>query len=291
MSGVAHALHAGREVGFFASGLGRAMIRMPIVFAIAGWLAFTVFSGISKGLSINPIETRHIRSECGLTGRAAGGPGCSLGSGEVIMTNTYDHRRTIAVMDQAAARSFQIASFFTVGAIAVAAFSFLGGSRRAPRQSRRYVGRAVDHVQHEHARAQRDVTAVKARAGKAGEWRRNRIVKRWSREAAAGEAHSDLGAIDRWVMRQAKPTKEQRTANRTAKRIGKASKKAEQAQLDNEWNTELAAIERPRLNPLDGPPLSPVQAKEYAERQVDEAEAMRRRLAAETADLFDGSTP
>lgn len=286
----AHALHAGREVGFLASGLGRLMVRAPIVFAAIGWLAFSGFSGVAAARRANPIETRQIRSECGMTGRAAGGPGCQLGAGAVIYEITYDHTRLIAAMDQGAARSLQVASVFTVGALAVAAFSFLGGSRRT-RERKRHLARAVDHVGREHRRAKSDVAAASARLGKAGEWRQKQVGKRWSRQAAAGEVPTELGPVDRWVMRQAKPTKAQRKANQAAKRVGKASKKADERTLDAEWSAELAAIERPRLNPLDGPPLSPVQREEYAARQVDEATAARQRLATETADLFDRSTP
>jgi hypothetical protein len=282
----AHALHAGREVGFLATGLGRLAIRAPILFALVAWIAYAVFAGISQNLSANRIETRQIRVQCGMSGRAAGGPGCELGKGEVIHTNTYDHTRTIAAMDVAAARSLQGAAIFTVGTLAVAAFSFLGGSRRPARQRRRYVGEAIDHVGREHRRAKSDVDAATARLGKVGERRQKQVGKRWSRQVAAGEIPTDLGPVDRWIMRKAKPPKAQRKANRAAKKVGKASKKAEAQVLDQEWATELA---RPHLNPLDGPPLSPVQRAEYAERQVDEAEAMRRRLATDTAEQFDGS--
>lgn len=281
-----NALFVGREVGQGLSGLGRLMIRVPILFAILAWLAFGAFAGLSKGLAANPHETRQVRSECGLSGRAAGGPGCELGSGAVVMEVTYDHTRTIAAMDQGAARSLQVASVFTVGAIAVAFFSLFGGSRRAARQPRRYVGRAVEHVQSNHARAQRDVATAKARAGKVGEWRRKRIVRRWSAEAAAGQPHSDLGALDRWVMRQEKPTKVQRKANRAAKKIGNATEKARADSLDAEWATEMHRATA-RLDPTDGPPLSPRQRTDYADRQADEAEANRKQVEADVAAMFD----
>lgn len=285
MSNASNALFVGREVGNAAGGLARLAIRAPIVFAVLAWLAFSVFSGIRQNLAANPIETRQIRSECGLSGRAAGGPGCSVGSGAVIMTVTYDHTRTIAAMDQGAARSFQIASFFTVGAIVVAVFSLFGGSRRT-RQPRRYLHRAAGHVRQQHARAQSDVTAARARLGKAGQWRRKRIVKRWSREAAAGETHSDLGVVDRWVMRQEKPTKVQRKANRAAKKIGKASRRREADTLDAEWAAELHRSEA-RLDPTDGPPLSPRQRIDHADRQVDRAETERKQVESDVAALFD----
>jgi hypothetical protein len=288
----AAALHAGREAAFLATGLGRFMVRAPIVFAVLAWLAFSIFTGFSRSLSANPHETREVRSQCSSSGRVAGGPGCELGTGVVIMTVTYDHTRTIAAMDQGAARSLQLASVFTAGAFCVAVFSLFGGSRREARQRRRYIGAAVDHVKDGRARAKRDVEGAKARLGKVGERRQKQVGRRWSRQVAAGEVPTELGPVDRWIFRQAKPPKAQRKAKRAARKVGKASEKAEQTAIDAEWASELATVERPTLlSPFDGPPLSPVQREEYAARQVDEAAAARQRLAIDTADLFDRSTP
>jgi hypothetical protein len=260
------------------------------VFALVAWLAFSTFTGISAGLSAHRIETREIRAQCSTSGRVAGGPGCELGSGAVIMTNTYDHTRTIAAMDQSAAWSLRLASVFTAGAFCVAVFSIFGGSRREARQRRRYVGAAVDHVGREHRRAKSDVAQAKARLGKVGERRRGQWAKRWSREAAAGEVYSEPGRVDRWLLRQTKPPKTRvaKKADRASKKIGKADKRRQAVELDAEWKVELGApVERPSLlKPDDGPPLSPVQRAEYAER-LEMSD--RERLAADTAALFEGS--
>jgi hypothetical protein len=109
--------------------------------------------------------------------------------------------------------------------------------------------------------------------------------------AARQPGHGRWPAHLRWLLRQTKPpkTKAAKKADRAAKKIGKADKRRQTAELDAEWATELAAPEHQTLlDPTDGPPLSPVQRAEYAERREM---SDREHLAAVTAALFEGSTP
>src|SRR5262245_49968208 len=104
----AAALHAGREAGFLATGLGRAMIRMPIVFAVLAWIAYGIFAGFAAGMAADLHPVRETRADCSW-------PRCELGQGAVIMTTEYDLTRPYNTMTIAAARSMQAATVFTVG--------------------------------------------------------------------------------------------------------------------------------------------------------------------------------
>jgi hypothetical protein len=299
MSGASNALFVGREVGQSVGGLWRALFRLPAVFAIGAWIAYGIFAGIGSAAAANPIEVREVRAQCtALPSDEAQGvyrnwATCQPGTGAVIMTNTYDHRPIANAMGQAASWALLFASVFTIGTFTACVLSLCGvtGPGRE-RHRRRHLARATEHIQRERARADRDVRATKARLGKVGQHRARKWGKRWSREAAAGETYSNPGAVDRWLLRQTKPpkTKAAKKADRAAKKIGKADKRRQTAELDAEWATELAApIEHQTLlDPTDGPPLSPVQRAEYAER-IEMSD--RERLAADTAALFEGSAP
>jgi hypothetical protein len=298
MSGASNALFVGREVGQSVGGLWHAFFRIPVVFAIICWLAYGVFAGISATAAANPIEVREVRAQCtALPSAEAQGvyrnwATCQPGTGAVLMTNTYDHRPIASAMGLAAQWAFLFASVFTLGAATAGLLSLCGATGPARERRRgRHVSRAASHVQREHARARRDVAQAKARLGKVGERRRGQWAKRWSREAAGGEVYSEPGRVDRWLLRQTKPPKTRvaKKADKAAKKIGKADKRRTDAELDAEWKVELAPVERPSLlKPDDGPPLSPVQRAEYAER-LEMSD--RERLAADTAALFEGSRP
>lgn len=293
MSTASNALFVGREVGSAGGGLLRAMFRIPAVFALACWLAYAAFAGIHAGIAAQPVQVREVRAQCTLgpsdeitaPGRKWGT--CQPGTGEVIMTTTNDLTRVGNTMALGAVWFQRAAMVFTIGAGTVLTSSLLGhrGYRRWERP--RPVASTVAHVQDGQARARRDVAKAKARLGKVGESRRTAWAKRWSRQAAGDEPYSEPGRVDRWLIRQTKPPRS-RKADKAAKRIGKASKRHRDQAIDAEWTAELGAAE-PHLNPLDGPPLSPTQKADYADRLAVEAQATRDRLAAETAELFEGT--
>jgi hypothetical protein len=293
---VHHALLAGRAVGGIARSLAHLAIWRPLLLAVVFWILYTGAATLHQIAAAAPPDVREVRAECTLTpsdkaqGVYRNWVTCQPGTGAVLISNTYSYERPAAAAGYAAGLFRLGAMVTTIGAVTVGALKLIGGG--VARSQRRHPGRvkaAVDHVKHENARARRDVAATKARLGKVGERRARQWGRRWSAEAAAGEPYSSPGAVDRWLLRQTKP-KSQRKADRAAKKIGRAHQRRETAEVDSMWAAELAAPE-PRLNPLDGPPLSPVQRADYAGRLVDRAEADRQRLAAETAALFEGSRP
>jgi hypothetical protein len=234
----ASALHAGREIGFLASGLGRAVIRMPFVFAVIAWVAYVAFAAIAANMAADLHPVRVTRASCSW-------PRCELGQGDPIMTTEYDLTRPHAAMTTAAARSLQAATVFTVGSITVIGCSLFGGAARARRERRHHLSRAVGHVRRENARARADVENARARLGKVGEWRQKQWGKRWSAQAAAGEVYTNPKLVDRWLMRQGPKPKEQRKADRAAKRISKASARKEQAEMQVLWAAEEARLTTP----------------------------------------------
>jgi type II secretory pathway pseudopilin PulG len=240
---------------------------------MVAWTLYGMLMSLHAVASATPDEVREVRA-----GQA------------VIITNTYSYSGLATTAHIAAQWALLFASIGTFGLVATAILSVFGSSHRRARRDSRVMA-AGRHISAENRRARSDVAGARARLGKVGDRRARKWGKRWSREAAAGETYSEPGAVDRWLLRQTKPpkTRKARRADRAAKKIGKADKRRQTAELDAEWATELAAPEHQTLlDPTDGPPLSPVQRAEYAERREM---SDREHLAAVTAALFEGSTP
>jgi type II secretory pathway pseudopilin PulG len=269
-----HALLVGRGLVAGGRGLGRALIWHPAIFAMVAWTLYGMLMSLHAVASATPDEVREVRA-----GQA------------VIITNTYSYSGLATTAHIAAQWALLFASIGTFGLVATAILSVFGSSHRRARRDSRVMA-AGRHISAENRRARSDVAGARARLGKVGDRRARKWGKRWSREAAAGETYSEPGAVDRWLLRQTKPpkTRKARKADRAAKKIGKADKRRQTAELDAEWDIELAApVEHQTLlDPTNGPPLSPVQRAEYAERREM---SDRERLAADTAALFEGSTP
>jgi hypothetical protein len=262
-----HALLAGRAT----LGIGRLIVWRPLLCAAIFWTLYALAAGMASTAAAAPPDVRHI-------------------SGTDVVT-TYDYTSVARTAATTATWMQLLATVTTIGAVTIGTLRLVS-FRSAQRRSRNRLAVAASYIGAENRRAKRDVANAKARLGKVGEKRAGQWGKRWSREAAAGETYSNPGAVDRWLLRQTKPpkTKAAKKADRAAKKIGKADQRRQAAELDAEWDAELAApLERATLlDPTDGPPLSPVQRAEYAERLKM---SDRERLAADTAALFEGSTP
>lgn len=143
--------------------------------------------------------------------------------------------------------------------------------------------------------AKGDADRVNKRLRRVGNWRARRWARRHAAERAHGAEYSRPGVVDRWLMRRADPPKDTRVKKTVAKvreRLGttKAERKAGPA--------DYPGTAGPRLDPTDGPPLSPAQKDRYADRIAgradavrDDAAATRERVIADVAAMQNGAEP
>lgn len=115
--------------------------------------------------------------------------------------------------------------------------------------------------------------AEKMRRGLAryGKWRLTRWGRRWSYEAANGAEPSQPRFYDRWAFRRvdAPAGKVGGAVTKVRDRFG--ASKAERKAGPGDYPPDAEA----RLDPADGPPLSPPQREAWADRMEDIATAVR----------------
>jgi hypothetical protein len=274
--GLEHAVVATRVGGRFLGWLWHLSIWKPVTAAIVFWfLFFTV-----AALHANLVAARPVLHEdhvaCAKTG-AGIVPTCTIsadGPGPVISSATFDPRPIANVAGYLSLWILAAAIFTTTGALCVGALRLLCGGTRRSRQVGG-VRSGYRGVQSDRRAAKRDAAEVERQAKRVGDWHLRRWGKRWAREDAAGETRSEPGRVGRWLIGRANPPKvrkEKRRAQRAERKAGPA-----------DYPPDLGYVPA-HLDPTDGPPLSPRQQAEYAERTDGErtdGEAMRQAILAE----------